>query len=272
MQQEILLSRALFWIAPLLLGLALTYALMSYVDLRFDTSRRVQDPLRDRMRDARSQADTLKKSIMEKNILALANPEPKSEPDKAAKGDTGSRAKPKSWPLIGLVSGDNPMALVQAQGEFQLLRPGQSVADWTLDRINAESVTWKRGEEKIRTSLWADAEQVELKSGTSNTVSLSGSRVRPMLQDPSNILQQALFKPNMKEGNVFGFKVDNIQDDSILRRLGLKNKDVLVRINGETITGPSKMISLYSGIKDSDVVSLDILRNGEPLSLMVKLE
>ena len=101
---------------------------------------------------------------------------------------------------------------------------------------------------------------------------MSKSEIAPVLNDPNAFLQQALFKPYREGGKVRGFRLDNIKKNSLLAKLGLQNRDILMRINGEAIDGPGALMSAYSSFGEARAVSLDVRREGSTFSILVDLK
>ncbi|MGZ3773439.1 MAG: hypothetical protein ACXVCY_17745 [Pseudobdellovibrionaceae bacterium] len=63
--------------------------------------------------------------------------------------------------------------------------------------------------------------------------------------------------------NIAGFKLMKIHHGGIYEKLGLKEGDVIKKINGETVTTPEIAKSLFSKIKDADKIEIVIFRNGK---------
>ena len=117
----------------------------------------------------------------------------------------------------------------------------------------------------------AKTPKIQLKTDERNKITLSKAQLASVLDDPNALLQQALFKPYKRGTSVRGFTVDKIQGNSILRKIGLQDGDVLVRINGEMIDGPGKMMKLYTGLRSANAVKLDIRRNAEMIGIILEL-
>jgi general secretion pathway protein C len=61
--------------------------------------------------------------------------------------------------------------------------------------------------------------------------------------------------------------ITGIKAGSIFRRMGLRNGDIVKGINGNEITSPEDLISLYNDLKSESDVSLQIVRRGAERSL-----
>ena len=257
-----------FW--PLFLGVACAYLATGLIP-QSPVLRTGGSPLSDVKAVVEETEQDL---IMEKNILGLAVPVREVQP---TSGD------PSSWVLGGIIAGSNPMALVHIEGKPVVLSLGQSHQGWELVEVAPDTVVFSHG----RTDRTLKLFDKDKPAGTAAPKTASGGPSRPssgggvqiarssiadVLQDPNRILQQALFKPYEEGGSVRGFKVTNIEKGSLLESIGLRNGDILVRINGEVIDGPAKMIQLYSGLQNAEFVKLDISRDGSMRPLLVELK
>ncbi len=104
-----------------------------------------------------------------------------------------------------------------------------------------------------------------------NKISVNKAEAKEILDDPNAFLKQALFKPNSKGGKTQGFRVTNIRTNSLLKKLGLENGDVLMRINGEMITGPTKLLQVYGSLGGASAISIDVERKGQMLPSSLSL-
>lgn len=216
--------------------------------------------------------------IFEKNILNLEIPVDVPEP---VKSDTTPELE--NWRLLGTVIGERDMALVSVDGQTELVAGGQTLNGWELSEILPQSTKWKSSARTRTLTLWAEDRNHDQQRPPSRTsfaqdqqgsqrVTLSSQDIQPFLSDPNSLLQMAQFKPYTRQGEMSGFQLTNIRGDSILRKLGLRNGDVLTRIDGRPITGPTELLQAYSSLSSSTLVSMDILRRGENVSFLVEIE
>jgi general secretion pathway protein C len=62
-----------------------------------------------------------------------------------------------------------------------------------------------------------------------------------------------------------------MKDDSIFRRLGLENGDVVQRINGSTVADPGSLLAFLQRLRSEPRVALDIVRGGSARTLVYDL-
>jgi len=261
---------------PLLLGLAAAYLLSGFAEFKSPSSA-APGPV---VTDLYSEHDrsSWQGIILEKNILNLeipANNPGAWEPETAK--------EMKGWKLLGTFTGERDLALLSINGQTKLLAPGQSVEGWELSKILPQSTRWRSSARTRSLDMWSqdeDSEPLATPSRTSPAPVLHGSRkatlssqdVQPFLNDPNMLLRMAQFKPYSNRGETTGFQISNIRNNSMLQKIGFRNGDVLTRIDGRPITGPSELLQAYSSFSRSSLISMDILRQGDNISLLVEIE
>ena len=87
------------------------------------------------------------------------------------------------------------------------------------------------------------------------------------LSDLNNVLTQARCVPNIENGSSAGYRCFQIVPGSIYDKLGLHNNDVVMAINGQSMSDPSKAFEQLSGLKDSNHVELTVKRDGRVMNL-----
>ena len=75
----------------------------------------------------------------------------------------------------------------------------------------------------------------------------------------------------VQDGRPAGFRLFRIQDDSIFRRLGLQNGDVVQRVNGQPLADPANLLAFLQRLRTEPRVALDIRRGPERRTLVYDL-
>ena len=91
--------------------------------------------------------------------------------------------------------------------------------------------------------------------------------------DPS-LLASVSVTPYIQDGRVEGFTVNRIPESGIFSQVGIQPGDVIKRVNGTVIDSLSKAYAVYNNVinSSSKLVTVEILRNGQPILLNYKLE
>jgi general secretion pathway protein C len=82
------------------------------------------------------------------------------------------------------------------------------------------------------------------------------------LSNLNDVAMQARIVPAFKDGVAVGFKLFSIRPDSLYTKIGVQNGDVIRRINGYEINSPDKALEVYSKLKESSRIEIEIDRNG----------
>lgn len=73
---------------------------------------------------------------------------------------------------------------------------------------------------------------------------------------------QARIAPAFEDGVPTGFKLLSIRPDSVLTQLGVRNGDVVRRINGYSLDSFEKVMEAYTRLKEAPRVDIELVRNG----------
>ncbi len=100
---------------------------------------------------------------------------------------------------------------------------------------------------------------------------LDSSKVQQSLENPEKILTDARLLPNFKNGRQEGFSISEVVPDGLYHSLGLRNGDILLRINGLKISNPEVAIQAMSALRGMNKINLDIIRNGKNISMSYQI-
>ena len=101
-------------------------------------------------------------------------------------------------------------------------------------------------------------------------ISLSRAQVDSAMENLTDLMGQISIQPHSEDG-VEGLALSNIQANSIFRRMGLRNGDVLTAVDGEALTSVDQAYKLYEDLKSSDTASLDINRSGRSTTYQYRI-
>jgi general secretion pathway protein C len=87
----------------------------------------------------------------------------------------------------------------------------------------------------------------------------------------SGLLTQLRAVAEVADGRPAGFRLFQIKDDSIFRRLGLENGDVVQRVNGNAVGDPATLLAFLQRLRTEPRVALDIVRGGTARTLVYDL-
>jgi general secretion pathway protein C len=84
------------------------------------------------------------------------------------------------------------------------------------------------------------------------------------LDNIGQAMTDARLLPSMKDGKVEGFRATEVKPQGIFGTIGIKNGDVLLRMNDFPIDSPEKAIQSFASLKGQSRIKLDLIRDGKP--------
>lgn len=87
--------------------------------------------------------------------------------------------------------------------------------------------------------------------------------VDDVLSDFSSVLRDARVIP---ANDADGFRIINIQPDSIYDQLGLADDDIIKSVNNQSLNSPEQAMGMFNALRHEDTISIDIVRNGSELN------
>lgn len=84
------------------------------------------------------------------------------------------------------------------------------------------------------------------------------------LDNIGQAMTDARLLPSLKEGKVEGFRITEVKPAGVFGMVGIRNGDVLLRINDFAIDSPEKAIQSLAALKGQTRLKLDLVRDGQP--------
>lgn len=113
-----------------------------------------------------------------------------------------------------------------------------------------------------------------IKKAGDNKFEIDKADLENKLKDIQSILYQARAVPAKRPGSgeTYGFRLLEIQADSIYTQLGLQVMDVITSVNGTPVTSTQQALEMYQALRNSPNIKLGVERGGktEELSYTVK--
>ncbi len=101
-----------------------------------------------------------------------------------------------------------------------------------------------------------------VKQISENDYEIPRSEIDKTLANLSDVAMQARIVPAFKDGVSQGFKLFSIRPDSIYSKIGIQNGDVIKRINGFDMNSPEKALEVYTKLKETSRIDIEVERNG----------
>jgi len=187
--------------------------------------------------------------------------------------------RPLTLKLLGtVVAGPNSAAIIaiKAGAEQQAYFIGDTIqAGVILQSVEANAIVVNRGGSLERISLEEGGKLASSPLATtlstmpnqqrpsrSMNKTMSRAHLQKQLNDFPALLSQARAMPHFVNGKIDGFSVTNIVPGSLYQQAGLQNGDIIVSVNGERITGAQQAMGIYTKLKSSPALDLELIRAG----------
>ena len=185
--------------------------------------------------------------------------------------------------LWGTVSGDIKTAYAVIEDlqkrEQNLYRVGDSVQDATVKMILREKVVLtvagrdevlameemsQAGSTTARPALPAAQTPRPFPNAPprEQRISIQRSMIDESLQDVNKLMSEIAIRPHEE-----GLSLSNIKPNSVFRRMGLRNGDILLGINGKEIRSVEDAMQLYDGLRSASEVQVQLKRRGQERSI-----
>ena len=225
--------------------------------------------------------------ILEKGLFGKAT-QGKLTPILAAtpQAKTSVSFAPADYTLLGTVIGSfrETFALIlkNSSKEERVFRLGETVFSiGTLASVKKEFVEIQSGSSRVKiispaaggggsTTPGGNPQVPGIHGGPLAAVTGAGSFVidqrtlNASLDNMGQTMSDARLLPSIKDGKVEGFRASEVKPQGIFGTIGIKNGDVLLRINDFPIDSPEKAIQSLASLKGQNRIRLDLVRDGQP--------
>lgn len=102
------------------------------------------------------------------------------------------------------------------------------------------------------------------KTDVSGDCQLEGDYIREQLGEGfGKIISKGRFVPSMADGQMIGFKIFAIRENSLWERVGLQDGDVLTQVNDMKLSQPDQGFALFYAFEEEQEVRIELLRGGK---------
>jgi general secretion pathway protein C len=142
--------------------------------------------------------------------------------------------------------------------EYKLVLNNTKKVDYTITKQDTKS---KNKNDKIKIVVSDDK------------TTIKRSYLNSYINDLDKIWQDISIVENRdKQGHIDGFKVDNINTNSVFSKLGLKRYDIIKAVNNTRLKSYNDAFSIYKKINKITNLNMLILRNGREMELEYEIK
>lgn len=95
-----------------------------------------------------------------------------------------------------------------------------------------------------------------------NEFSVDGSFVQKKLLDLPDLLQTASGQFSFTNGRIDGYRILDVEPDSLFTQFGIRPGDLIKTVNGQPLDSPAKAMELFNDLKNSPQIKMSINRGG----------
>jgi general secretion pathway protein C len=103
-------------------------------------------------------------------------------------------------------------------------------------------------------------------------VSVPEEQIEKAMENLSEIMTQATFRPNIEDGRPAGIAITGIKPNAIFRRLRLRNGDVITGVNGQAIETVEDAMKVFGSLSTEGPLQVTVKRRGREQTLEYKVE
>lgn len=220
------------------------------------------------------------KTISERNLF---NIEKKSE-QKSNEVNIGAlkqtELKLKLWGTVTGNKNEIYAVIEDPKGRKQnLYRIGDTVQNAIVKMILREKVILNvdgKDEFLEMEEMYSSGKPIKRYASPSTKISqkkvIKRSKIENAVKNISQLMKQIKIRPHFENGISDGLSLSGIRPNSIFRKMGLRNGDILVGVEGNTIESVDDALKLYESLKTSSSVTLEIKRHGQPQTINFNIE
>lgn len=100
-----------------------------------------------------------------------------------------------------------------------------------------------------------------------NKYEIDAKEIQAAMDNMDKVTSSARIVPSFENGNPVGFKIFRIKPDSFYNKLGLRNGDVINKINGFDINSTEKALQLLQILRTEKSLNLEMTRRGQKTTM-----
>jgi len=185
--------------------------------------------------------------------------------------------------LLGTVSGPERVAFAvmeeKGKKEQGLYQTGDEIQGARIKKVLRGKVILEvKGKDEILEMEQAKAGKGKPGSagagrrGDGYTITVAQDDLQKSLGNINSLLTQVRIRPLIKNGKPDGLVLSHVKPGSIFDKLGLKNGDVVKKIDNKEIKSPDDAFAFYNRLKSGAELSLEIGRGSETKTLNYRFE
>jgi type II secretion system protein C len=238
--------------------------------------------------------------IWERNLFNITQPKDPDSQKKVFLEKIALAKKDLGLELVGTVVADDPKlsrAIIDNRNirKQEAYREGDTAGDVRIKKIlrNNVVITTAKGDELLtveikesrkaatatqskyigsQSSSGQQATGSRLQRARTSSIRLKRDEVADSFADIEGLMEQMKIAPYKSGDEAAGFRLGSIKRDSVLRKMGLRSRDVIVGIDDETITSPDQASDFFKRLADGGEVTIKLKRRRRTRQIKLNIE
>ena len=160
---------------------------------------------------------------------------------------------------------DGPKLVSVGEGTAEILAGGRKQT-LEIATATAPATGEDHGHERKRGAAASAGEGIR-QTGANNYL-VDRREVEHSVENLNQLSTQMRAVPFIKDGQTIGFRIFNIRGGSLFEKMGLKNGDVIQKVNGVDLDSPTKALALLEDVQTTEELRVDLLRENSPSTLV----
>jgi general secretion pathway protein C len=210
--------------------------------------------------------------------------------DAAQQGDTSTALREASLAHLQLkgtlfTESLNPLAIIEntRNGQIMMYELGDDVEGLKIARISRGEIALilsgkeyilsfpHGGVSQIGRPVEADGKWYNI-TRQGDTITTDKATVTGAIFRIGDIMKGLKAGPYSEDGKKTGIAIAELNEQGILKEIGVKQGDIIKSVNGFTLNSPYQIFNAYRRLKDKDELKVEITRKGSPLTLTYRVE
>jgi type II secretion system protein C len=172
-----------------------------------------------------------------------------------------------AWKLSATIIGKTSMAMVLKGRDSKILKLKDSLEGYEVKKIEKDKVLFSTATDDVW--LYIKTDKVQLNNPvlavvpTVGTYNIREASFKRYLLTPERLLKTINIMPEVIEGKFRGMKVVSLLEGSFLYSNGLRQGDIIQKINGKKLLSIADGISAYQNISTSSKFTISVLRDNK---------
>jgi type II secretion system protein C len=240
------------------------------------------------------------RQIWERNLFNTGGGKAPDSTEKIALAKLALAKKGLGLELVGTVVADDPKlsrAIIDNRSirKQEAYREGESTGKVKIKKIlrNNVVITTADGDELLTVEIkesgksaasapspyiGSQSSSAQQSAGTrqqrarTSSIRLKRDEIADSFADIDGLMEQMKITAYKSGDEAAGFRLGSITRDSVLRKMGLRSRDVIVGIDDETITGPDQASGFFKRLADGGEVTIKLKRRRRTRQIKLNIE